>query len=108
MPWAVCSEVTVPAQRHGPAGLDGARGVVLFLADDAHALADADAPVADATDRHAADVVVGGQVRHQQLQGMPGLVLRRGSDLDQQVEQGLQVRAGLARSRVAVPALALV
>ena len=94
--------------RGGPPGLDAAIGVLRLLAHDRHALADLQRAVADPADRHAADVVVGGEVRDEQLERVVGLVGRRRGDLDEEVEQRAEVGAGSARSRVAVPALAFV
>ena len=77
-----------------PAGLDGARGVVGLLADDDDPLAGPDRAVPDPPDRHPPDVVVGGQVGDEQLERMVGRVGDRRRDLDEEVEQRAEVRAG--------------
>ena len=86
-------------QRHGPAGLDRAGRVVGLLADDADALADADRAVPHAPDGHPPDVLVGRQVRDEQLERVVGRVGRRRRDVDQQVEQRPQVLARLVERR---------
>ena len=77
--------------RGGPPGLDAAIGVLRLLAHDRHALADLQRAVADPAHRHAADVVVGGEVRDEQLERVIGLVGRRRGDLDEEVEQRAEV-----------------
>ena len=88
-----------PAERHRPARLHGPGRVVGLLAHDRDALADPDTAVPDPPDRHPPDVVVGAQVRDQQLERMVGRVGRRRGDLDQHVEQRPQVLAGLVERR---------
>ena len=73
--------------------LDGTGRVVGLFAHDHDPLADPDRAVPDPPDRHPADVVVGRQVRHQQLERMVGLVGRRRGDVDEQIEQRPQVGA---------------
>ena len=52
-------------------------------------------PLRIRADRHAADVVVGAQVRDEQLERVVLLVGRRRRDLDEEVEQRAEVGAGL-------------
>ena len=70
-------------------------GVVGLLADDADPLAGPDRAVPDPSDRHAADVLVGRQVRDEELERMAGRVRHGRRDLDEQVEQRAEVRARL-------------
>ena len=75
------------------ARFDRAGRVVGLLADDDDPLAGPDRPVPDPADGHPPDVVVGRQVRDQQLERVAGRVADRRRDLDQEVEQRSQVRA---------------
>ena len=84
-------------QRDRPAGLDGARRVGGLVADDRDPLAGPDRAVPDPPDRHAADVVVGRQVGDQQLERVARRVGDGRRDLDEQVEERPQVRAGLGQ-----------
>ena len=108
MPRAVVSEVTVPLSVIGAAGLHAAVGGLGLLPQDGDALTHAQPAVADAADGHAPDVVVGGEVGHQQLQGVTGRVTRRRGVLHEQLQQRSQVGPGRAGSSVAVPTRALV
>ena len=60
-------------------------------------LARPDRAVPDPPDRHPADVLVGREVRDEQLERVVGRVRRRRGDLDEQVEQRSQVRARLGQ-----------
>ena len=62
------------AQGDRPAGLDRARRVVGLLAHDDDPLAGPDGPVPDPPDGHPADVLVGGQVRDEELERVAGRV----------------------------------
>ena len=98
-----------PAERHRPARLHGPGRVVGLLAHDRDALADPDPAVPDAPDGHPPDVVVGAQVRDEELERVVGRVGRRRGDVDEQVEQRAQVLAGLVERRSSpCPALAFV
>ena len=94
MPWAVWRLVTVPLSVTVRPGSTACR-VVGLLADDRDPLPDAQRAVPDAPDRHPPDVVVGGQVRDEQLERVARLVAGRRGDLDEQVEQRVEVRARL-------------
>ena len=66
-------------------------------------------PFQIAADRHPADVLVGGQVRDEQLERVVGRVGRRRRDVDQEVEERPQVVARLVeRAWSPCPALAFV
>ena len=82
-------------ERHGPARLDGAGRVVGLLANDADPLAHPDRAVPDPPDRHPPDVLVRRQVRDEQLERVARRVARRRRDVDQDVEEGPEVRARL-------------
>ncbi len=84
----------MPVERDRASGLDRAGGVVRFFSHDHHLLARLDRAVPYPPDRHPADVVVGREVRDEQLQRVAGRVDRRRRVLDQQLEQRSQVRAG--------------
>ena len=86
MPWAVWRLVTVPVRVTIRPGSIVPGRVVRLLADDRDALAHPDRPVADPADCHPADVLVRGQVGHEQLERMPGLEGGRRRDLDEHVE----------------------
>ena len=83
-----------PAQGGRPARLDRAVGRILVLADDGDPLAEPDRAVPDPADGHPADVLVGRQVRDEELEGVPGLEGRRRGQLDQEVEERPQVGPG--------------
>ena len=85
--------MTDPVKRDHAPGLDLARGVVGLLADDGDALADADRPVADPPDGHAAHVLVRRQVGDQELQRVSRLEHRGRRDVDEQVEERAEVGA---------------
>ena len=98
-----------PADRHGPARLDRTRRVVGLLADDGDPLTGPDRPVPDPPDRHPADVVVRREVRHEQLE-RDARACRSGGGVTStsRSSSGRRSVPGIARSRVAVPALAFV
>ena len=76
-----------PGKRHGPTGLDCARGVVGLLADDADPLAEPQGAVPDPADGHPPHVLVRHQVGHEELQRVALVVGRRRRHCDERVEQ---------------------
>ncbi len=62
---------------------------------DRHGVADLDAPVEDAADRDAAEIIVRIEVGDEQLQRRLGIAARRRHVLDHRIEQGTQVHARL-------------
>ena len=88
-----------PGQGHHPPGFHRAGRVVGLLPDDADALPHADRAVPHPADRHPPDVLVGRQVRDEQLQRVIGRIGRRGRHVDQQVEERAQVLARLIQRR---------
>ena len=97
MPWAVWSPVTVPVRvtvRPGsmlPAVSSGSSRTTLTRRPIRIR------PFRIRPDRHPPDVLVGGEVRDQQLERVVGLERRRRRDRDEQVEERPQVRARAGR-----------
>ena len=93
MPWAVVRLVTVPVRVIVRPGSIEPSVSSASSRDDDDPLAHLDRPVPDPADGHPADVVVGRQVRHEQLERMVGRVCGRRGVLDQQLEERPQVGA---------------
>ena len=97
MPCAVWRLVTVPLSVTVRPGSTAPGGVVGLLTDDDDPLAGPDPAVPDAPDGHPADVIVGRQVRDEQLERVVRRVRDGRRHLDEEVEQRPKVRAGLVQ-----------